>query len=165
MPTWHGIRLPPGANSQSIRKETGTQGRIFSVFDVDMSQSCWCSQSIPALIGACNLHRSRAKRLFESSAYRVLRGASRSSLHKGHRIVAFRRDAVQERVQRAHRDGPGMLRRHEGAGCLAPGRGRWRIAESSPAIHGLQPTPREQDPNTRQGHRSRVSSSPGSRQT
>ena len=48
MSTWVVIRLPPRANFQSIRKETGTQGRIYSIFDVDMSQPCWCSQSIPA---------------------------------------------------------------------------------------------------------------------
>jgi hypothetical protein len=120
MSTWYVIRLPPGTNFESIRKETGTQGRIFIIFDVDMTKPCWCSQSMPALIAAYNSHRSREKRLFASAAYRVLRGESTSALHKGHRFIAFRREALQEFNEHiAKFSACFIVTKEAGAWCLA----------------------------------------------
>ena len=96
MTSWCVVGVPLGVRFTRILKETATQGRVFVVYDVDMDQPCWVSQSLPALLAAYNQRRSHSKRLHASSAYRVLRGQSTSALHKNHRFCALQRSAADD---------------------------------------------------------------------
>ena len=100
MTSWCVVGVPLGVRFTRILKETATQGRVFVVYDVDMDQPCWVSQSLPALLAAYNQRRSHPKRLHASSAYRVLRGESLSALHKNHRFCALQRSAADDLNER-----------------------------------------------------------------
>ena len=58
MTSWCVVGVPLGVRFTRILKETATQGRVFVVYDVDMDQPCWVSQSLPALLAAYNQRRS-----------------------------------------------------------------------------------------------------------
>ena len=96
MSTWCVVCMPKGVNFSRVEKEIRTQGRIFCVYEQDMSQPCWLSQSIPAIVAAINRRLSHPKRLHASSSYRVLRRESRSFVHKNHHIMVYQRSDLQE---------------------------------------------------------------------
>jgi hypothetical protein len=93
---WHVVECPANVQFASVRKETGTHGKIYAIWECDGHTPCWISQSIPILVRAMNarVFGSSDKRLHASSIYRVLRGESQKKLHKAHRVVRFQRSEL-----------------------------------------------------------------------
>ena len=94
MTTWHVVRAPSDVQLTWVEKEWMTQGRIYCVWEVDMQTPCWISQSLPAIVAAINRGLCKEKRLHVSSLYRLLRGETRSKMHKNHLLSTYKRKGV-----------------------------------------------------------------------
>ena len=91
MTTCHVVRVPSDVQLTRVEREWMTQGWIYCVWEVDMQTPCWISQSLPAIIAAINPGLSKTKQLHVSSLYRLLRGESRSMIHKNQLVTVFKR--------------------------------------------------------------------------
>ena len=96
MTTWHVVRVPSDVQLTLVEKEWMTQGWIYCVWDVDMQTPCWISQSLPAIVAAINRGFCKEKRLHVSSLYRLLRGETRSKMHKNHLLSTYKRKDVDQ---------------------------------------------------------------------
>lgn len=96
--SWHIVECPANVQFSSVRKESGTHGKIYAIWDCECQTPCWISQSIPKVVEAINtrVFGTTDKRLHASSIYRVLRGESTKCLHKSHRVVRFHRTELEE---------------------------------------------------------------------
>lgn len=133
---WHVVECPAAVQFASIRKETGTHGKIYAIWECDGHTPCWISQSIPVLVRAMNarVFGSSDKRLHASSIYRVLRGESQKKLHKSHRVVRFQRSELG--------DFNLMLRQFPTYFFVTKTPDAWKILarpdeEDAPAVEGL----------------------------
>jgi hypothetical protein len=95
--TWYVIHCPSSVVITSVDKERSTQGVIYCIWNLDSVGPVWVGQSIPALIRSINEKAimEHEKRLHASSAYRCLRGESRTRSHKGHGIERFSRNSLE----------------------------------------------------------------------
>ena len=101
MAEWYVVRLPQGVRFTHIKKEKDCQGRLIVIHEEDGEDTCWLSQSMPAVIRSINRTVSRPKRLHCSSAYRILRAEALSSIHKNYHVMAYHRnelDALNEYI-------------------------------------------------------------------
>ena len=95
---WYVVECPAHVQFSSVRKECGTHGKIYAIWDCEEQTPCWVSQSIPKVVEAINtrVFGTSDKRLHASSIYRVLRGESMKRLHKSHRVVRFHRTDLDD---------------------------------------------------------------------
>ena len=129
MTEWYVVRLPKGVEFTHIKKEKDCQGRLILLYEEDGEDAGWLSQSMPAIIRAVNNTVSRPKRLHCSSAYRILRAESLSTVHKSFHVSSYRRDeldALNEQI--------GLL---PGVKCVTKDPDAWYIKQDGDSGSGL----------------------------
>jgi hypothetical protein len=91
--TWYIIPCPSSVKLTSVKKERGTHGSIYTLWECELRSPLWVGQSIPALVRSINDKAvySREKRLHASSLYRCLRGEAKKSAHKSWKVKKFSR--------------------------------------------------------------------------
>ena len=96
MTTRHVVRVPSDVQLTWVEKEWMVQGRMCCVWEIDMQTPCWISQSLPAIVAAINRGLCKEKHLHVSSLYRLLRGETRSDMHKNHLLSTYKRKDVDQ---------------------------------------------------------------------
>ena len=99
----HVVRVPSDVQLTLVEKEWMTQGWIYCVWEVDMQTPCWISQSLPAIVAAINRGLCKEKHFHASSLYRLLRGETRSKMHKNHLLPTCKRKGVDQLNELMHK--------------------------------------------------------------
>lgn len=96
--TWYTIPCPSEVRLSDVRKERGTHGSIYTLWECELLSPLWVGQSIPALVRSINENvvHSREKRLHASSLYRCLRGEARKLVHKSWKVQKFSRTDLEQ---------------------------------------------------------------------
>lgn len=96
--TWYIIPCPSEVKLSSVKKERGTHGSIYTIWECELRSPLWVGQSIPALVRSINENAvySREKRLHASSLYRCLRGEARKNNHKSWKVEKFSRTDLEQ---------------------------------------------------------------------
>jgi hypothetical protein len=96
--TWYIIPCPSSVKLTSVKKERGTHGSIYTLWECELRSPLWIGQSIPALVRSINEKAvyNREKRLHASSLYRCLRGEARKQAHKSWKVEKFSRNNLDQ---------------------------------------------------------------------
>lgn len=91
--TWYVIPCPSSVKLTDVKKERGTHGSIYTLWECELRSPLWVGQSIPALVRSINNKAvySPEKRLHASSLYRCLRGEAKKASHKSWKVEKFSR--------------------------------------------------------------------------
>lgn len=95
---WYIIPCPSEVKLSSVKKERGTHGSIYTLWECELRSPLWVGQSIPALVRSINENAvySREKRLHASSLYRCLRGEAKKASHKSWKVEKFSRNDLEQ---------------------------------------------------------------------
>lgn len=96
--TWYIIPCPSEVRLSDVKKERGTHGSIYTLWECELRSPLWVGQSIPALVRSINdnVVHTREKRLHASSLYRCLRGEARKLVHKSWKVEKFSRTDLDQ---------------------------------------------------------------------
>ena len=64
-----------------------------------MQTPCWISQSLPAIVAVSDPGLCKERNLHASSLYRLIRGETRSEMHKNHLLSTYKRKDIDQRKE------------------------------------------------------------------